>query len=282
MPEPKETPVPCQFFGERLGLRWVNNDTSVGVYRCEHPEHRETVIEECWNCPHYADINASPDQLAWGPPMLRVPRPHEIQVATYNTLEPESPEYLPQVTSLPRRRTRGLREPEQALDLLVNRKGKPAGLYNLYQAGTLFMVLSGPSLNTLDLSLLTRRGVITMGVNNSPSIVRTQLWTHVDPAKKFHHGIWRDPSILKIMPERKFRERLREKKTDGTFADLKTKAVDHPGVVGYKRNANFDPHNWLWEPTVNWGNSEKSAQKNGYPRILNVMLASVRIAFYLG
>lgn len=173
-----------------------------------------------------------------------------------------------------------------------------------------FVVLAGPSLRQLDLSLLSRRGIWTIGVNNSPAIVRTNAWTIVDPPRKFHNAIWRDPAVLKIVPARFFDRTLREKvgcgggddeatggQSDGpaaaataqsTLRDLigadrhPAKVRHMPNIIGYLRNANYRPEEFVSEPTINWGNSDKSARRNGRERCLNVMPAVIKIAYSLG
>jgi hypothetical protein len=169
----------------------------------------------------------------------------------------------------------------------------------MYRNSSVFIVLSGPSLTTFDLSLLSRRGIVTFGVNNSPAVVRPNLWTHVDPQLKFHEAIWRDPAILKFTPvvERgkkvSYNRTLRRKigideYGRAKFEDLKSssgqpvKALDMPRVVGYRRAPCFDPDKYLSEPLVNWGNSKKSANQNNGPRTLNVMFAILKIAYSLG
>ena len=105
-------------------------------------------------------------------------------------------------------------------------------LAGMFKGSSLFMMLSGPSLASTDFSLIDRRGIMTMGVNNSPSIYRTHLWTHSDPVDKFHHGIWRDPGIMKFTPIKYFGRLMRIKKNDGHFELTKETCSDQPNVVG--------------------------------------------------
>lgn len=169
----------------------------------------------------------------------------------------------------------------------VDRHRRPLYLDDLYLNQSLFLILSGPSLLTEDLDLLSRRGVVTMGVNNSPSMLRTNLWTFVDTPDKFHDGIWRDPYTLKIIPERKFGKAVRQKR-DGTFQPARTEGkalLSHewPGVIGYQRNAWFEPTRWLSEKTINWGSGSRERRRNKSPfSTLNVMFASIKIAYSLG
>jgi len=122
-----------------------------------------------------------------------------------------------------------------------------------------------------------------MGVNNSPTIFRPTMWTYGDSTVKFHQAIWFDPGILKFVPIKRMKDQLRIKQPDGTFVLVKDKAKNQPGVVFYKRNADFKPtEEWLWEPSVNWGNGRREAEQNGHPRTINIMFTVLKLLFYLG
>ena len=58
-------------------------------------------------------------------------------------------------------------------------------LCDFYRGRQAFLVLSGPALADLNLALLDRRGIVTMGVNNSWSVYRPTLWTCVDSPGRF-------------------------------------------------------------------------------------------------
>ncbi len=170
--------------------------------------------------------------------------------------------------------------------------GSPIRL-NIGQGGQCFLILCGPSLVTLDLHLLGRRGVYTIGVNNSPALWRPNGWIFVDPPQKFHESIWLDPAVMKFVNNRFMNDKriLRHRKSDGTFEPLKiykdgkpeiVTVANAPGVVGIVRNAFFQPDKWLSEPSINWGSSQKSSGINKMPRVLNSMLAAVKAAYALG
>lgn len=172
------------------------------------------------------------------------------------------------------------------------RDGKHLPIDGMFAGSPLFLVLGGPSIRQLDLSLLNRRGVITMGVNNSPALFRTHLWTFVDPPHKFHDAIWRDPAIVKLVPVRLWRRPIRTKSANGEFSFIHRttpdghrelfQCGDMPGVVGYERNAFFAPARWLVEPSINWGNSMRSHRANKHHRCLNTMFAALKLAYTLG
>jgi hypothetical protein len=169
--------------------------------------------------------------------------------------------------------------------------GRPFPIAGHYLNQPIFVILSGPSLNTLDLSLLhRRRGVVTIGVNNSPAVIRTDFWTHVDPPKKFHDAIWRDPGCMKIVASTMLGKPLRRKSAsgDGSLEWVRRADGGHmtpremPNVIGYRRMAHFDPATYLSEDTVNWGVDKKWSKRSGWPRCLNVMLAVLKISYSLG
>jgi hypothetical protein len=171
-----------------------------------------------------------------------------------------------------------------------SRDGKSIHLESLYAGSPLFLVLSGPSIKLLNLESLNRRGVVTMGVNNSPAIHRPHLWTFVDPPHKFHDGIWRDPAVLKFVPTRMWRRPIRTR-NEGRFefihrridgANTLVQCGDMPGVIGYERNSYFEPRKWLAESTINWGNSMRSSRTNRNHRCLNTMFAALKIAYAVG
>jgi len=182
--------------------------------------------------------------------------------------------------------------------------GQPLEIHGLFRGSTAFMLLAGPSLNDLDLSPLNRRGIVSIGVNQSPVMHRANFWCYVDRARKFHDAIWKDPGVLKIVPSRHFSKPLQTKlppadgQPEGEFSIIHRRQEDRqqgdrsatvpaqvrefPGVIGYKRNATFNPDEWLSQGSVNWGNARRPAKKNGHPRCLNVMFASIKIAYALG
>lgn len=92
-------------------------------------------------------------------------------------------------------------------------------LAGFYKGRSAFLVLSGPSLNQVDLTQLTRRGIVTMGVNNSWSVHRPTLWTGVDDPGRFIDVGWKDPGILKFVPVCHWGRKLRVQAADGTMRD---------------------------------------------------------------
>ena len=102
---------------------------------------------------------------------------------------------------------------------------------NFYRGRSAFLMLSGPSLNQLDLSLLNQRGIVTMGVNNAWTIHRPTLWTCVDDPGRFIDTGWKDPGITKFVPVCHRVRRLRiQKPDDRRYAFDEARA---PNVIRY-------------------------------------------------
>ena len=164
---------------------------------------------------------------------------------------------------------------------IVDRWGTPLPLEDLYLGGQVFLLCPGPSLKTLDLEALRQPGIMTFGINNVSAIFPTNLWTFGDKPQKFHDSIWLNRGTLKFVPIPKLGDRrLRQKVGKGEFRNLDKSPRDCPGVVGLLRNSEFHIERWLWEETVNWGNSKK--HDNGLPTLLNTMFQAVRLCYYLG
>jgi hypothetical protein len=136
-----------------------------------------------------------------------------------------------------------------------------------------FLILSGPSLSSFDLSKLNRPGIITFGVNNSPRIFRPCLWTEVDSVQNFLLSIWLDPKIKKFVPMGKQTHNLFD---NAQWTESHVKVSDCPNVFYYQRNDEFHPETFLSEDTVNWG------CRKDFGGARSVMLAAIKIIYLLG
>ncbi|MBL9178403.1 MAG: hypothetical protein JNM65_10085 [Verrucomicrobiaceae bacterium] len=144
---------------------------------------------------------------------------------------------------------------------------------DLYHGQTLFLVLNGSSLKDFDWDKLKRPGICSFGVNNGAHGFRPQFWTCVDDPTRFMESIWRDPGILKFVPQAHFDKPVWDAEKNVLSS---SKVRDFAYVLGYRRNERFQAAQWLHEDTINWGNHAN------YGGGRSVMLAALRIAYLLG
>lgn len=165
---------------------------------------------------------------------------------------------------------------------LYTSDGDSISLENFYRGSHCFLICSGPSLNNLDLSLLNKRGIVTMAVNNAWSVFKPNLWTCVDDPGNFLDIGWKDPSILKFAPLSHVHKQLQVKEDNGLFRPSQFKVKEMPSVLYYRRNEKFELQNFLCQNTVNWGNKDKEMDELGNKGGRSVMMAAIRILYYLG
>lgn len=193
--------------------------------------------------------------------------------------------------------------PPASRTLLYTPALESVSLQNWYARRTVFLILSGPSLATLDLAQLNQRGIVTFGVNNSWAVHRPTLWTCVDPPGRFLDVGWKDPGIIKLVPLYHRNRRLRVKEPPpefpespaspesngnsgrtggGRFRPSQFFVRDMPAVFFYARNTHFDPDTFFNEPEINWGNPPDQKDSLGIKGGRSVMLAALRLIHYLG
>ena len=155
-------------------------------------------------------------------------------------------------------------------------------LANFYRGRHAFLVLSGPSLLTHDLSQLSRRGIVSMGVNNSWTVHRPTLWTCVDSPDRFVDIGWKDAGITKIVPVEHWNSRLRVALGEGRFRQSQFRVADMPGVLMYRRTDHFDHRTFLRADTISWGCHTAATDSLGIKGKRSVMLAALGLLHYLG
>lgn len=163
--------------------------------------------------------------------------------------------------------------PVRLAPMFFRADGGTVDLADLYRGQTLFLVLNGASLKDFDWERLRRPGICSFGVNNGAHGFRSQFWTCVDDPTRFLETIWRDPGVLKFVPQGHFDKPVWDAERDRLSA---WKVRDFPNVIGYRRNERFQAAQWLHEDTFNWGNH---AQYGGGR---SVMLVALRMAYLLG
>lgn len=232
------------------------------------------------------------------PLRIKIPRKTEVPRQANDITVPQDDRKLTPVLTaqinkkiIPDNKERYHEEDERSLKSLSNEdsdmyfytnSGQSVSLRNFYRGQHAFMVLSGPSLNDYDLSLLNRRGVVTMGVNNSWTIFKPNLWVSVDDPGNFVDIGWKDPSITKFAPVGHYHKFLIAKEADGRFRPSQFKVRDMPGVFYFRRNCLFRPKTFLTENTVNWGCDDDVTDELGCKGGRSVMLAGLKILHYLG
>ncbi|MFW6247185.1 MAG: hypothetical protein ACOC22_03385 [bacterium] len=150
---------------------------------------------------------------------------------------------------------------------------KPLYLENHFNGSSCFLVLCGPSLNNYDLSKLEQPGIMTLGVNNSPAVFRPKMWTCVDHPARFMISVWKDPSILKLVP---FHKHKNEVFDNYNWKETNIKVKELSNVVYYHRNEKFNPETYFTEKTINWGNHKD------YGGGRSVMMAALKMLYVLG
>ena len=155
-------------------------------------------------------------------------------------------------------------------------------LGGFYRGRSAFLILSGPSLTQVDLTQLNKRGIVTMGVNNSWSVHRPTLWTCVDDPGRFIDTGWKDPGILKFVPTCCWDKRLRIQNPDGTMRNSAFRVRQMPSVLFFRRADHFDHERFLTGDSVPWGNDAKHADSLGITGKRSVMLVALRLLHHLG
>lgn len=157
--------------------------------------------------------------------------------------------------------------------MFLNYENQRLQIENTYRNQTCFLILSGPSLNKLDLEKLKQPGITTFGVNNSPKVFRPDLWTSGDNVKNFMISIYKDPKINKFITCAKKKETLFD---NVRWKESHTKVMECPNVTYYQLNDKFDPETYLTSDSISWGRSR------GDGGCRSVMLAAIRIIYSLG
>ena len=163
----------------------------------------------------------------------------------------------------------------QPVPFFYTREGANLNLIGHYRGGVIFIICNGPSLASgqYDLSLLKKPGVMTYGMNNGARTIRPNFWTCVDDPKRFLKSIWLDPCITKFVPHAHAEKKI--------FDNEQWKEVEYlvgqcPNVIYYHRNEKFMAERFLFEDTINWGNSGDEGGGR------SVFLPILRISFLLG
>ncbi len=181
-------------------------------------------------------------------------------------------------------RDRGLETGQylQPPPMLFTRDGHNVFLGDCYRGASAFLVCGGPSLTSHDLTALSRRGVLSMAVNNAATVVRPNLWISTDDPGNFADVIWRDPAITKFIPMCHFEKPIFVRDDSGELKASDLLAGDMPAVFGFRRNEAFNASQWLWEDSFNWGNRGDRVDDYGLKGSRSVMYVAIRMLHFLG
>lgn len=145
-----------------------------------------------------------------------------------------------------------------------------------------FLVCNGPSLNDLDLSLLRQPGIVTMGLNNGPAVIKPNYWVGVDDPGRFVEQIWKDPTITKFTPLCHLGKFPRVRGAGGALSPSVYPVEGMPNTFFFERNNNFNAASFLLEPTFNWGNWEGQRDEHGITGSRSVLLVALKLLYWLG
>ena len=159
---------------------------------------------------------------------------------------------------------------------------RPLSIGDTYAGATAFLLCSGPSICSMDLNKLNKRGVLTCSVNNAGTLFRSNVWVCVDDPGNFSDIIWKDPAILKFLPFGRLTKKIRTRNQSGELVETEFSAFQMPNTFGYRSNSEFSPENWLSESTIKCGQTGRFADDLGIIGSRSVMLVAIKLLYYLG
>lgn len=157
----------------------------------------------------------------------------------------------------------------------------PINISGLWANTAGFLVCGGPSVNKLPFHKLKERGVVSLAVNNIAAHVPVKAWCFSDPHEKFHHALFRDPSIMTFAPTPKLGRNIRVK-SNGKFAYSNIAIKDCPNTYGFPRKTSLYPDKFLETYYAQWGHGGKQPENEREFTCLCTMLIGIRLMCYLG
>lgn len=150
--------------------------------------------------------------------------------------------------------------------------GRTAALEGLFDGQAAVLVCNGPSVDTVDKSLLTRPGVVVMGVNNGAHDLRPQLWCGQDSPEKFTAAIWTDPTVMK------FTRRSHAGKRFWTGSAFSEQTVGQmPNMFFHALNSSTVTADWLDRPSISW-----AADDGDTGHVCSIFLCAMSVLVRLG
>jgi hypothetical protein len=160
--------------------------------------------------------------------------------------------------------------------------GERAALHDVLARRAAFLIGAGPSLNNMDLSLLNQRGIVTMGINNSPAIFKPNYWICGDTPRRFIEQIWKDPTITKFVPHgrRDVFPRVRDK--DGNLKSSAFRTYQMPNTYFFNRGEWFDARLFLEDSDFPWGTNPQTPDAYGIKGYKSTLILALKMLWYLG
>lgn len=163
----------------------------------------------------------------------------------------------------------------QSSPLLFTRENHNLWLGDTYRGKSCFIILNGNSFTKLleefsrkhNMSykkMLESPGFVTMTVDESINLYRSDMWVSVEEPTKFTNSTYQDPKIQKFIPK-EYQERIvKEYSIDGAE---EFRVGDYPNISYFMRNNFFNENQFLYESNF-YGNDS--------------LLAAIKILYYMG
>lgn len=145
----------------------------------------------------------------------------------------------------------------------------PAQLEGMWR-GAIFLICGGPSLAFADLSVLDKRGIVTMTINNAWAVYRPNMAVMNDMPHRFLDTGWLDPGVMKFTPVCRSKNRIGTNDEQG-LRTLTTRVSGCPSVWYFVRSAKDTDRFWQ-SPYAQWNCSKTKS----------TMMTSFWLSKYLG
>lgn len=184
-------------------------------------------------------------------------------------------DYDPSITTI-----RECRPEATDMPLIRTKDGNPSFLKNHFENQSVFLIGGGPSINTVDTSFLSSRGILSFAINNIGAYksIRPNFWLCTDETSQFHEVIWKDGQIWKFIPEHFSGKPF--KLADGSWSKYCKRLC--PNTWTFTLNEKFNSKEFFTTDNVCFGASKDFKDDLGLAGGRSTMLAAFKILFYLG
>lgn len=151
---------------------------------------------------------------------------------------------------------------------------------NKWKNKSIFLLLTGPSLNNHDLSLL--QNIWTFSIKSIPiTHLVTTFWCGVESILKIPCEIWLNPTIYKFTTEEFFGKVFYKEKDRYLISKQQN-------IYWFKLRTEYSPQTFFNETWVDWGlekniiPGEMKKDEDGYYGRRSIMMAVIKIIWWLG